>query len=66
MALRCVEHRQTSNPMRVADLGRIDRTRTLSFTFDGIRHSGFAGDTLAYPLRLRCRGRCEGLRLRLA
>jgi uncharacterized protein (DUF58 family) len=27
--------------------------------------AGFAGDTLAYPLRLRCRGRCEGLRLRL-
>ena len=40
----------TSNPMRVADLGRIDRTRTLSFTFDGIRHSGFAGDTLASAL----------------
>jgi uncharacterized protein (DUF58 family) len=26
---------------------------------------GFVGDTLTYPLRLRCRARCEGLRLRL-
>ena len=31
----------------------------------GTPAAGFAGDTLAYPLRLRCRGRCEGLRLRL-
>jgi len=26
---------------------------------------GFVGEPLAYPLRLRCRSRCEGLRLRL-
>ena len=39
-----------SNPMRVADLGRIDRTRTLSFTFNGTRYSGFEGDTLASAL----------------
>ena len=26
---------------------------------------GFCGDTLRYPLRLRCQARCEGLRLRL-
>jgi len=31
----------------------------------GTPAAGFAGDTLAYPLRLRCRGRCEGLRLGL-
>ena len=30
--------------------GRIDRTRPLSFTFDGGRHQGFAGDTLASAL----------------
>jgi sarcosine oxidase subunit alpha len=40
----------SSNPMRVADLGRIDRTRALSFTFNGTRHSGFEGDTLASAL----------------
>jgi uncharacterized protein (DUF58 family) len=27
--------------------------------------AGFVGTPLAYPLRLRCRGRCEALRLRL-
>ena len=26
---------------------------------------GFVGETLSYPLRLRCKGRCDGLRLRL-
>ena len=30
--------------------GRIDRSRPLSFTFDGVGHSGFAGDTLASAL----------------
>jgi len=40
----------SSNPLRVADLGRIDRTRTLSFTFNGNRYSGFEGDTLASAL----------------
>ena len=40
----------SSNPLRVADLGRIDRTRELSFTFNGTRHYGFEGDTLASAL----------------
>ena len=30
--------------------GRIDRSRPLRFTFDGIAYSGFAGDTLASAL----------------
>ena len=30
--------------------GRIDRTRTLGFTFDGIRYEGHPGDTLASAL----------------
>ncbi len=30
--------------------GRIDRTRRLTFSFDGVDHSGFAGDTLASAL----------------
>ncbi|MBP5856408.1 sarcosine oxidase subunit alpha family protein [Marivibrio halodurans] len=36
--------------MRVADGGRIDRTRRLSFTFDGVAMTGFEGDTLASAL----------------
>jgi sarcosine oxidase subunit alpha len=35
---------------RLATGGLIDRTRALSFTFDGRRYSGFAGDTLASAL----------------
>jgi sarcosine oxidase subunit alpha len=35
---------------RLASGGRIDRTRPLSFTFDGRRYDGFAGDTLASAL----------------
>ncbi|MGN6818057.1 MAG: sarcosine oxidase subunit alpha family protein [Sphingomonas sp.] len=35
---------------RIPTGGRIDRTRPLSFTFDGTRFSGFAGDTLASAL----------------
>jgi len=35
---------------RTPDGGRIDRSRPLSFTFDGRRLSGFAGDTLASAL----------------
>ena len=30
--------------------GRIDRSRTVSFSFDGAAHQGFAGDTLASAL----------------
>ncbi len=36
--------------MRVADKGRIDRGRPVSFTFDGRRFSGFQGDTIASAL----------------
>ncbi len=36
--------------MRLASGGRIDRARPLSFSFDGMRHQGFAGDTLASAL----------------
>src|ERR1700709_2610101 len=39
-----------SQPFRVADRGRIDRTRAVRFTFDGRRYEGFAGDTLASAL----------------
>jgi sarcosine oxidase subunit alpha len=35
---------------RLAQGGRIDRRRPLSFTFNGSRHQGFAGDTLASAL----------------
>ena len=37
-------------PFRVATGGRVDRTRTLSFTFDGRPYEGLAGDTLASAL----------------
>ena len=46
--------------MRLASGGRIDRARPLSFSFDGTRHQGFAGDTLASALMangVRCVGR---------
>lgn len=36
--------------MRIADKGLIDRTKPISFTFDGTRYSGFKGDTLASAL----------------
>ena len=36
--------------MRIDGKGRIDRTRRVSFSFDGHRHTGFAGDTLASAL----------------
>ena len=35
---------------RTAEGGRIDRSRPITFTFDGRRFSGFAGDTLASAL----------------
>lgn len=37
-------------PYRIAAGGRVDRTRTLSFTFDGRPYEGLAGDTLASAL----------------
>jgi sarcosine oxidase subunit alpha len=36
--------------LRTAHGGRIDRSRPLPFTFDGVRYDGFAGDTLASAL----------------
>jgi heterotetrameric sarcosine oxidase alpha subunit len=36
--------------MRIPAKGLIDRTEPVQFTFDGIRHSGFRGDTLASAL----------------
>ena len=35
---------------RAAQGGRIDRSRTLGFTFDGVRYTGHPGDTLASAL----------------
>ena len=35
---------------RIDSGGRIDRTREVTFTFDGQRYTGFAGDTLASAL----------------
>ena len=40
----------TEQPFRTAAGGRIDRTQPLSFTFDGKRYQGYAGDTLASAL----------------
>src|SRR5260370_3827336 len=39
-----------TNPRRFADGGLIDRTKVLSFRFDGKPLQGFAGDTLASAL----------------
>ncbi len=39
-----------NQPFRTASGGRIDRTQPLTFTFDGRRYQGFAGDTLASAL----------------
>jgi sarcosine oxidase, subunit alpha len=36
--------------LRTAHGGRIDRSRPLTFTFDGVRYGGLAGDTLASAL----------------
>jgi len=38
------------NDMRTASGGRIDRSRPLRFSFDGMSYGGFAGDTLASAL----------------
>ncbi len=35
-----------TQPNRLASGGLIDRTRTLSFTFDGKTYTGYPGDTL--------------------
>lgn len=39
-----------TQPNRLAEGGRIDRSKPFAFTFDGRRYSGFAGDTLASAL----------------
>lgn len=39
-----------TQPFRLAQGGRIDRTRTLRFTFDGRAYEGHPGDTLASAL----------------
>ncbi|MEW9919437.1 sarcosine oxidase subunit alpha family protein [Marimonas sp. MJW-29] len=36
--------------MRVAGKGLVDRARPVSFSFDGVRYGGFAGDTVASAL----------------
>jgi sarcosine oxidase subunit alpha len=40
----------SSQPNRLAEGGLIDRSRTLSFTFDGQKLGGYTGDTLASAL----------------
>ncbi|MBI3370898.1 MAG: sarcosine oxidase subunit alpha family protein [Betaproteobacteria bacterium] len=40
----------SAQPCRLARGGRIDRSRALSFEFDGRSYAGFAGDTLASAL----------------
>ena len=40
----------TDQPCRLPDGGRIDRTKPHSFSFDGRRYAGYAGDTLAAAL----------------
>ena len=37
-------------PFRLASGGRIDRSRPIGFTFDGVRYGGYEGDTLASAL----------------
>jgi len=39
-----------TEPFRVPDRGRIDRSRPVAFSFDGRKLGGFAGDTLASAL----------------
>lgn len=39
-----------AQPFRAPNGGRIDRRRPLRFTFDGVAHGGFHGDTLASAL----------------
>ena len=39
-----------ADPMRSPTSGRVNRSKTVSFTFDGKRYEGFEGDTLASAL----------------
>ncbi|RUX44417.1 FAD-binding protein, partial [Mesorhizobium sp. M4A.F.Ca.ET.050.02.1.1] len=38
------------SPRRIENGGRVDRLRTIRFTFDGVTYTGHAGDTLASAL----------------
>ena len=38
------------SPRRTDTGGRIDRLKTIRFTFDGVAYTGHAGDTLASAL----------------
>lgn len=40
----------TSLPYRISDCGRVDRSQSLTFSFDGRKLVGFSGDTLASAL----------------
>ena len=40
----------SGHPYRLAEGGRIDRTKPLRFTFNGAVYEGYAGDTLASAL----------------
>src|SRR6202451_1944407 len=44
------EPHPAGQPNRLASGGLIDRSRLLPFQFDGARHAGYAGDTLASAL----------------
>ncbi len=46
----------TAQPFRRRGGGRIDRSRTVGFTFDGRDHPGHPGDTLASALLARACG----------
>ena len=39
-----------SQRFRIDGLGSVDRSRPLTFTFDGVAYQGYAGDTLASAL----------------
>jgi hypothetical protein len=54
--MRDLSDRETAP--RLAHGGRIDRTRPLTFTFDGRTLTGFAGDTLASAPATRWPPRC--------
>ena len=49
-AVHHAPQRSHDGNLRVANGGRIDRSRALQFTFDGRHYTGFAGDTLASAL----------------
>lgn len=48
--MRVVAQQMTGQPNRLPDRGLVDRSRALSFRFDGRTYSGYQGDTLASAL----------------